>query len=658
MATSNLTAQFRDFTQWKQRQRKILVELEQWLKLEGLFTSQAQRALSQALLTLQRDHITVAVVGEFSRGKTELINALFFADHKARLLPTDAGRTTMCPTEIYQDPTRPPELQLLPIETRLEDTSITELQENPARWERIALDLEDSDALHRALLKIREHKLVPREVAERMGLGEVSEEGQENGQTVSVPAWRLARLNYRHPLLAHGLHILDTPGLNAVSVEPELTYEILPSAQMRLFVVGADTGITQSDMEMWQQLIRQPGSQRLSVMVVLNKVDTLWDELRSPEEIAAMVERQCKDVAGLLGIDRRQVHAVSAQKGLVARVRGDRELEARSGVSTLEAHLARTLIHDRQALVAEQSTETVISALDTIQSLVASRLKRLGKQSRELHELSTKSEEAIDRLLHQAQEDKQRYQASINAYKQARLEFTSHGKTLLDALSPQRLDQVVADSRQRMKGAWTTLGLKEAIRQLFHEINRRMETATTQSQEMRRLIRAIYRRFQTQHGMQLAEPEMLSLVPHQVELNLVYQESEIFRKSPRMALMEQHFLIRHYFRSILTRVRRIFMQAHSEARQWLETALDPLTQEIHEHRNALAQQLNDLKLSGRSRSMVRQRLASIDKECQRMENQLEQLRAIRKELENPAAGAAPHAQEPDLRLVQGQGGRG
>ncbi|WP_419588817.1 hypothetical protein, partial [Thiolapillus sp.] len=40
--------------------------------------------------------------------------------------------------------------------------------------------------------------------------------------------WRLAHLNYRHPLLAQGLRILDTPGLNAISSEPELTYEILP----------------------------------------------------------------------------------------------------------------------------------------------------------------------------------------------------------------------------------------------------------------------------------------------------------------------------------------------------------------------------------------------------------------------------------------------
>jgi len=639
MSIGDLTGQLQDFTEWKQQQLKTMDRLETWLKQEGLYTSQVQRALIQASVTLNREHVTVAVVGEFSRGKTELINALFFSDHKFRLLPTDAGRTTMCPTEIYQDAGEPPCLRLLPIETRLEEASLADLIERDSVWERLPLDLDDADRLHEALARIREQKLVPREVAQSMGLGEVSETADELESMVSVPAWRLARLNYRHPLLAQGLRILDTPGLNAVSSEPELTYEILPSAQARLFVVGADTGITQSDMEMWQQLIRQPGTrQRLSVMVVLNKADTLWDELRTETEIQQTIARQCREVAEVLGIDPNQVFAVSAQKGLVARVKEDYKLEQRSGIPDLEKQLARVLVDNRQALIVEQSTEAVVSALWNIEALVSSRLRRLEKQARELKELSTKSEAAIDQLLHQAQKDKLRYQASIQAYKQARSEFTAHGKILLDAISPTRLDQMIGEAYKRMTGAWTTIGLKEAMRELFEEINQQMEIASNQAQEMRRLIRTIYRRFQSRHGMQLAEPQMLSLIGHQVELNLVHQESEIFRKSPRTTLTEQHFAVRRYFQTIVTRVRKIFLQAHTDAREWLETALDPLTQEIHEHRNILSQQLADLKLSGRSRSMVRQRLASLDHECAKLEAQLETLQETRKRLTQGVPG--------------------
>ena len=82
--------------------------------------------------------------------------------------------------------------------------------------------------------------------------------------------------------------VLDTPGLNAIGTEPELTLGLLPSAHAALFVLGADTGVTRSDLDIWNDHL---GGQGLSCFVVLNKVDTLADPLASPEEQRAAVER-------------------------------------------------------------------------------------------------------------------------------------------------------------------------------------------------------------------------------------------------------------------------------------------------------------------------------------------------------------------------------
>jgi hypothetical protein len=62
---------------------------------------------------------------------------------------------------------------------------------------------------------------------------------------VEVPAWRHALINYPHPLLKRGLVVLDTPGLNAIGAEPELT--LSPAAQRARHGVhpGADTGVTE-----------------------------------------------------------------------------------------------------------------------------------------------------------------------------------------------------------------------------------------------------------------------------------------------------------------------------------------------------------------------------------------------------------------------------
>src|SRR4029453_17292212 len=49
---------------------------------------------------LGNEKLVGAFVAEFSRGKSELINAIFFADTGRRILPATPGRTTMCPVEL------------------------------------------------------------------------------------------------------------------------------------------------------------------------------------------------------------------------------------------------------------------------------------------------------------------------------------------------------------------------------------------------------------------------------------------------------------------------------------------------------------------------------------------------------------------------------
>ena len=75
---------------------------------------------------------------------------------------------------------------------------------------------------------------------------------RDDAGKVEVPAWRHALINYPHPLLRQGLVVLDTPGLNAIGAEPELTLSLLPSAHATVFILGADTGVTKSDLAIWR----------------------------------------------------------------------------------------------------------------------------------------------------------------------------------------------------------------------------------------------------------------------------------------------------------------------------------------------------------------------------------------------------------------------
>src|SRR5512147_2422273 len=129
---------------------------------------------------------------------------------------------------------------------------------------------------------------VPVEQAQSYGLFDPDDRDQQanvnaEGRT-EISRWRHAVINFPHPLLARGLVILDTPGLNAVGAEPELTLSLMPSAHAVLFVLAADTGLTKSDLDMWRLVVRDSGSTD-SHIAVLNKIDGLWDGLKSAAEI-------------------------------------------------------------------------------------------------------------------------------------------------------------------------------------------------------------------------------------------------------------------------------------------------------------------------------------------------------------------------------------
>ncbi|MFM2398283.1 MAG: hypothetical protein RL341_440, partial [Pseudomonadota bacterium] len=97
---SDLTA----LAKWRE---SSLARIKEWLdglKDMGLATEAHEAAFERLKAAAASDRVSVAFVAEFSRGKSELINALFFSNYGKRVVPSGAGRTTMCPTEFMYDP--------------------------------------------------------------------------------------------------------------------------------------------------------------------------------------------------------------------------------------------------------------------------------------------------------------------------------------------------------------------------------------------------------------------------------------------------------------------------------------------------------------------------------------------------------------------------
>ena len=150
----------------------------------------------------------------------------------------------MCPTELEWFDGATPEVLLLPI-AAARDVTLRDARMQPELWTRRPFDPQDTQSVLAATQGVCEVEQVSVDEAESLGFridpsGENGLEPQPDG-TVLVPAWRHAIIRYPHPLLAAGLVIVDTPGLNAIGAEIDLTLSLLPECQAIVFVLGVDT---------------------------------------------------------------------------------------------------------------------------------------------------------------------------------------------------------------------------------------------------------------------------------------------------------------------------------------------------------------------------------------------------------------------------------
>ena len=238
--TTSFNEQFDQLGAWRREFALRLKLLSEWMKDNELLDAAVEERLRRLGTQVRSDKVMVAFVAEFSRGKSEMINAVFFAGYGRRIMPASAGRTTMCPTEMGYDAEVPPCLRLLPIESRLQPQALMEWRMVPEKWTRIDLDVNNPQQLASALEKVAETRKVTQDEARALGFWH-SQAPEDNPMVdaqgmVEVPKWRHALINIAHPLLKQGLVILDTPGLNAIGAEPELTVSLIPQAHAVVFI--------------------------------------------------------------------------------------------------------------------------------------------------------------------------------------------------------------------------------------------------------------------------------------------------------------------------------------------------------------------------------------------------------------------------------------
>lgn len=641
---SELVNQFQNLSAWRDALATAIERLRLWLANAKLLDSDTAQRLDLARERISTDRLILAFVAEFSRGKSELINAMFFADFGGRVLPAAAGRTTMCPTEILYDETLPPSIRLLPIETRARTNAHHELTRSALEWQVFPLDTSSLDGMLEAFGRVAQTVRVGANEAQQYGLYDPA--NQDHAQLLDahgmleISRWRHAIINFPHPLLRDGLVVIDTPGLNALGTEPELTLSLIPSAHAIVFMLSADTGVTRSDLQSWQQIAQNSPQSHTQHVVALNKIDTLWDGLRSHEAIDAEIHRQLQGVANTLQLDASLIYPVSAQKGLVAKIQHDDALLARSGLPQLENGLSRMVMPSQRNQLRQQALDNVERILNDIRHGLATREHRLVEQLYELRSLQGKNMGAVQRVALRAQAEHREFDDAIQRIFAARAVLLRQSAKAKHGISMDSLRLIVQQTKDRLSKVKLSPQFTRISADYFSQLREQLRLCADHLLEMEQLVTGLQRQFSSQMGWTLPAPMHFNMAHYLKLVDTLEQQHGQHFATWDLLTRHQWALVERFFEAVIDQSRQIFQNARRDVDAWARSLLPPLERQAREHRHQLRKRADAADRIQHAQISLDERIGQLEESTKDVQLLLEDLRLHAARIHAPYADPA------------------
>lgn len=614
--------QFDQHGAWRRSFAQQLHALREWLQSQDLLDVAVQERLQRLEAQVRGDKVMVAFVAEFSRGKSELINAVFFAHYGRRLMPASAGRTTMCPAELGWEADLQPSLRLLPIDTRESMESLGQWRARPESWLQLPLDVNDAGQIASTLAKVAEVRRVSIDQARVWGFWH-DEDPSENPFAdaqgmVEVPMWRHALINMPHPLLKQGLVILDTPGLNAVGAEPELTVNLIPQAHAVVFVLGADTGVTKSDLSIWRDHVLPPdaaaGVDALagSRLVVLNKIDTLWDSLSSGSQVQSQLLRQRQESARMLELPVERVLPVSAQKGLVAKVsRNDALLQA-SGLPAFENVLAEGIMGQRQKVLQTAVKANVQQLQAEVERVLNIRRRDLDDQMAELRSLRGKNASVIASMRHRIEKEQQDFDASAARIQAVRLVHMRMLRDVFKQLGSSALKQELAGLKESLEQRGLKLGARKVYAETFERLRAVAARVQAQAAEIQSMLGATFKELNAEFGFSLQAPGPLELSEFGTDLQRIESSYIEYLGLGHAIRLSSTSYSQRLAKALAMRLRTVFESASNDVDLWSKSATAQLDAQLKERKRSFSRRIEAVDRIQNAATGLIERIADIE----------------------------------------------
>ena len=337
---------------------------------QKLELTETEKRVNDVLSRKEQEFFSIAVIGEFKRGKSTLINALLGKE----ILPADVAPCSATLNRITFGPK--PEVRVI----------YKSKDQFPEVIETVPIEgLSDYVT-----------KLTP--------------ESEKTAQDVKE-----AIVYYPVKYCRDNADIIDTPGLNDDQTMTEITLSVLSQVDAAILVISATAPFSQYEGEFLTNRIFANDLAR--VIFVVNRID----DIKKPEDreriikliedrIQTVVERRAAELYGagteeykmfLKRIGKPMAFGVSAEQALQAKLSDNTEQLQASGFIKFEEKLAHFLTHDRGAISMQVLADCTVSACSQILRKVKIQEGALQMQQQEFEdvygETSKKLQELRDR---------------------------------------------------------------------------------------------------------------------------------------------------------------------------------------------------------------------------------------------------------------------
>jgi hypothetical protein len=379
-----------------------------------------------------------------------------------------------------------------------------------------------------------------------------------------------------------------------------------------VFILAADTGVTKSDLSIWREHLVTEGGGTDTRLVVLNKIDTLWDALSTPEQVQAQIDKQIAASAEILGLPCEQVIAVSAQKGLVAKVTGDQALLQASQLPALEVALGKGVMGQRQDILRSAVASGIHELKSEAGRTINMRRRDLAEQSMELRSLRGKNSSVIRHMRSRIEQEKAEFDASGARIFAVRSIHSKLLQEVIDLLSTPTLKVELADLNRALKQPGIKLGVKKAYGQTFVYLREGLRKSDGLCGEIHAMLASSFRELNAEFGFSLQAPAQPDLARYARDLELIEQSHLQYLGVANVLKLSRADFCERLMRALATRVRVVYGSALGEVELWNKSAASQLDVQLRERRRNFGRRLEAIERIGQAASGLDDRIHEID----------------------------------------------